>query len=239
MNDQAKQVVNITESMRVVSRELTPVDMLHQAVSQGASIDVLEKLMGLQERWEKNQARKAFDAAVAEAKAEIKPVVKNRPGHNSKYADMAAIAASVDPILSKAGLSYRYRASQEDRIGVTCILSHRLGHYEETTLYGLPDKTGSKNDIQAIGSTTKYLQRYTLMLVLGLASSEGDDDGKAAGGDLVSAEQVESLMTLITGIGTIDLPKFLRYLKVEKLEDLRAKDYQRAIDAAESKRAKA
>jgi hypothetical protein len=239
MNDQAKQqVVPITESMRVVSRELTPTDMLHQAVSQGASIDVLEKLMGLQERWEKNQARKAFDEAVADAKAEIKPIAKNRAGHNSKYADMAAVAGAIDPIISKFGLSYRYRASQEDRIAVTCILSHKLGHYEETTLFGPPDKTGSKNEIQAIGSTATYLQRYTLMLALGLAASQ-DDDGKAAGGDLVSAEQVESLMKLITEIGTIDLPKFLKYLKVEKLEDLRAKDYQRAMDAAESKRAKA
>lgn len=237
MNDQAKQVVPITESMRVVSRELTPVDMLHQAVSQGANIDVLTKLMDLQERWERNQERKAFDAAVADAKAKIKPIVKNREGHNSKYADMAAIAAAVDPILSEFGLSYRYRASQEDRIGVTCILSHKLGHAEETKLYGLPDTTGSKNAIQAIGSTATYLQRYTLMLALGLAASQ-DDDGKAAGGDLVSEEQVESLMTLITEIGTIDLPKFLKYLKVSKLEELRAKDFQRAMDAAESKRKK-
>ncbi len=238
MNDQGKQVVNITESMRVVSRELTPTDMLHQAVSQGASIEVLEKLMSLQERWEKNQARKAFDEAVAQAKAEIKPVVKNRAGHNSKYADMGAIADVVDPILSKFGLSYRYRSSQEDRIGVTCILSHRLWHFEETTLFGPPDKTGSKNDIQAIGSTLTYLRRYSLEMVLGLSTTI-DDDGKAAGGDLVSADQVESLMTLITEIGTIDLPKFLKYLKVEKLEDLQAKNYQRAIEAAESKRAKA
>lgn len=238
MTDTSKQVVNITESMRVVSRELTPVDMLHQAVSQGANIDVLSKLMDLSERWEKNQARKAFDAAVADAKAEIKPVVKNRAGHNSKYADMGAIADVVDPVLSKFGLSYRYRSSQDDRIGVTCILSHKFGHSEETTLYGPPDKTGSKNDIQAIGSTLSYLRRYSLEMVLGLSSTIDDDDGKAAGGDLVSEEQVELLMKLITEIGTIDLPKFLKYLKVERLEDLKAKDYQRAMDAAESKRAK-
>ncbi len=238
MNDQAKQqVVNITESMRVVSRELTPTDMLHQAVSQGADIEVLTKLMDLQERWERNQARKAFDEAVAQAKAEIKPIVKNRSGHNSKYADMAAVANAIDPIISKFGLSYRYRASQEEKISVTCILSHKMGHWEENPLSGPPDKTGSKNDIQAIGSTLTYLQRYSLMLALGLAASQ-DDDGKAAGGDLITEEQVESLMTLITEIGTIDLPKFLKYLKVEKLEDLKAKDYQRAIDAAESKRAK-
>ena len=31
--------------------DLTPMGMLERAVTSGASIDVLEKLMGLQERW--------------------------------------------------------------------------------------------------------------------------------------------------------------------------------------------
>ena len=43
------------------SRALTPLDMLNQAVERGAGLDVLEKLMTLQERWESNNARKAFE----------------------------------------------------------------------------------------------------------------------------------------------------------------------------------
>jgi ERF superfamily len=250
MNDQAKQqVVNITESMRVVSRELTPTDMLHQAVSQGASIEILEKLMALQERWERNQARKAFDEALSLAKAEIPTIVKNRQvGFEAKgskvgykHEDLAEIARTVDPILGKHGLSYRWRTTSEpnEPIAVTCIVTHRLGHFEENTLRAGRDDSGAKNAIQAIGSTLSYLQRYTLKAALGLAASNDDDGKAAAADDLVTADQVESLMKLITGIGTIDLPKFLKYLKVERLEDLRAKDYQRAMDAAESKRAKA
>ena len=48
-------------------------------------------------------------------------------------------------------------------------------------MYGTPDNSGSKNSIQAIGSTTTYLQRYTLFSILGLAAGE-DDDGSAASG---------------------------------------------------------
>lgn len=242
MNDQAKQqVIPITESMRVVSRELTPVDMLHQAVSQGASIEVLEKLMGLQERWEKNQARKAFDEAVADAKAEIKPIAKTRDGHNSKYADMAAIANAVDPILSKVGLSYRHRSSQAERISVTCILSHKLGHSEETTLSGAPDKTGSKNDIQAIGSTLTYLQRYTLMLALGLAAA-ADDDGKAAGaGEAITEAQVAELEKLIKDTGG-DVAKFCEFAHVDQLADISVAKFdaaKTAINNAAAARARA
>src|SRR5579859_5183819 len=98
---------------------LTPMDMLNRAVTQGANIELIEKLKGLQERWEKNQARKAFDRAIAAAKAEIPVIPKNRNvGFDSKrtdsrtdywHEDLGKIAEIVTPILSKYGLSYRFR----------------------------------------------------------------------------------------------------------------------------------
>ena len=77
------------------------------------------------------------------------------------------------------GLSYRFRTIQDGAIKVTCILSHKSGHSEENTLSGPADASGSKNAIQAIGSTLTYLQRYTLTQALGLAASD-DDDGRSA-----------------------------------------------------------
>lgn len=217
---------------------LTPMDMIERAVSSGAGIDTIEKLMGLQERWEANQARKAFDAAVADAKAEIKPVARNAKGHNEKrYADFAAIALAVDPILSKHGLSYRFRSSQAERINVTCVLSHKLGHSEETTLSGPPDNTGNKNAIQAIGSTLTYLQRYSLMQALGLAASN-DDDGRAADtGEVIMADQIAALRKIIAEVGA-DETKFCKYLKVETLADLPVSKFKDAISALEAKRKK-
>jgi ERF superfamily. len=159
---------------------VTPMDMLDRAISSGAGIEVLEKLMALQERYEANQARKAFDNAISLAKAEISPVVRNKKGHNStKYADFSAISNAIDHIITAHGLSYRFKSAQSDRITVTCVLSHRDGHSEETTLSGPPDATGNKNAIQAIGSTITYLQRYTLIQSLGIAVTDDDDGTKA------------------------------------------------------------
>jgi hypothetical protein len=177
--------------------------------------------MSLQERWEKNQARKEFDAAIAEAKKKIKPVLKNRAGHNTRYADFAAVAAAVDPALSEVGLSYRFRTSQDERIHVTCILSHRAGHSEENTIAGPADTSGSKNAIQAIGSTLTYLQRYSLMQAVGLAATIDDDARTADTGELLAAEQVEEMRSEIIERG-VDLAKFLRWVKVEKIEDIAA-----------------
>jgi hypothetical protein len=158
-----------------VPAAVTPMDMIQQAVASGGGVDMVEKLMTLQERWEASQGRREFDQAIAAAKAEIPIIQKNRQAHNGKYADFAAYARVVDPILSRHGLSYRFRSTQENGIRVTCILSHSAGHFEESTLVGPEDKSGSKNAIQAIGSTLTYLQRYTLIQALGLAASDDDD----------------------------------------------------------------
>lgn len=210
------------------AQPVTSLNMIERAVQSGASIEIITKLMDLQERHEKNQARRAFDEAISLAKAEIKPITKNAKGHNEKrYANFAAYAKEVDPIIARHGLSYRFRTVQTDRISVTCILSHRAGHSEENTLSGPADTTGSKNAIQAIGSTLTYLSRYSLIQALGLAAAD-DDDGRQGGGAVsgtISDKQMEELQALIEESGT-DIEKFVGLLGVDALADVEAKDFE-------------
>jgi hypothetical protein len=215
---------------------MTPGDMLSMAVERGASIEVMTRLMDLRERWEAGQARKAFDEAVSAAKAEIPVIGKTSTGHNNKrYADFAAIARVVDPIITKHGLSYRFRTEQTDKISVTCVLSHRDGHSETNTLSGPSDTSGSKNAIQAIGSTLTYLQRYTLVQALGLAASE-DDDGRSGNmGSAVSEDQIGELVELIESVGA-DKGAFLRFFKIEALADLPADKFKQAVAMLNAKR---
>src|SRR4030067_1110586 len=176
----------------------TPMELLNIAISGGADVNVLEKLLALQERWEASQARKAFEAAMADAKAEIPPIFKNcHVGFKAKnsdsrtdydHEDLAEIARTVDPILARHGLSYRWRTAQAAAISVTCIVTHRAGHFEETTLSCGADNSGNKNSIQAIGSAVTYLQRYTLKAALGLSATK-DEDGRAVGGNPDQAAQ--------------------------------------------------
>ena len=232
MAEAARQVVTIDHEPRQ-SNAITPMEMLDRAVTSGASIDTLTKLMDLQERWEKNQARKLFDEAIAAAKAEISPIVRNATGHNDKkYADFAAIARAVDPVITKHGLSYRFRTQQSDRIHVTCVLSHKAGHSEETTLAGPPDASGSKNAIQAIGSTLTYLQRYSLTQALGLAATN-DDDGATATG-VITDEQREQLQEWIEKVGG-DVPTFCGWAKVESLAAMPVAQFKKAKQALEAK----
>jgi len=201
---------------------LTPPEMLSSALERGMSIEVITRLMDLSDRYQATQARRAFDEAISDAKSRIPVIPKSSKGHNDKrYADFAAIARVVDPIISEVGLSYRFRTTQTDRISVTCVLSHKAGHSEETTLSGPADASGSKNAIQAIGSTLTYLQRYTLVQALGLAASD-DDDGKVAGsGETITEEQVAILRELLEATGS-DHQRFLAFVRRDHLADIAA-----------------
>lgn len=225
---------------------VTPMDMLNRAVQSGASMDMVEKLMTLQERWEANNARKAFDNAIAAAKAEIPNITKNRQVDftsskgrtNYRYEDLGEIARVVSPILAKHGLSYRYRTASpiNEPVTVTCIVSHRDGHFEENTLCAGRDDSGNKNSIQAIGSTLTYLQRMTLKGALGLAVSNDDDGSKADAADAITLEQVEELVALADEVGA-DKEAFCRYFKVGGFADITTKDFPRAVAALNKKRA--
>lgn len=211
------------------AREVTPLTLLSQALSSGADPATLREFMQLQREFRRDQAKAAFDNAIAAAKAEIPVIIKNRvvdftstKGRTHyRHEDLAEIARTVDPILSKHGLSYRYRTSAEinQPVIVTCVLSHRDGHSEETSLPGGRDDTGNKNSLQQIGSTISYLQRYTLKAALGLAAS-ADDDGRASGDPgTISDEQIAELRALIVRAAP-DLPKFLDNFGIEDLADL-------------------
>ena len=169
----------------------TPADLLRMAVSQGADLDKLTKLMDLQERWEKNQARKAFVAAMNAFKTNPPDIVKNasaefrtKPKNGGEgylvswdYASLDHICDAVIAGLSEHGISHDWSFEQKgDTINVTCVLTHDLGHERRTSLAGPPDFSGDKSPIHAIYSTVTHLERYTLLGAVGLAAREPGDD---------------------------------------------------------------
>lgn len=165
------------------------VSMIERVVmSPNTDLDKLERMLAMKERMDAQNASRAYAAALSAARAEIPPIIKDatvdftsqKGRTHYKHETLAGIAKTIDPILSKHGLSYRFRTDQGNGgVRVTCIVQHMDGHSEETSLYGSPDGSGSKNSFQAVGSAVTYLQRYTLKAALGL-SAEVDDDAQSA-----------------------------------------------------------
>lgn len=162
----------------------TPAMLLQIAVQQGADLDKLERLMALQERYEANEARRAYNDAFARFKSAAVKLVKNKevaagPLSGKRYAELHSVVNAVTPELSANGLSASWRITKDDKewIEVTCTLSHVLGHSESVSMGGPPDTGGAKNGIQARASTVSYLERYTLKAILGLSEQDDDSDG--------------------------------------------------------------
>lgn len=224
-------------------------DVVRQAIQSGQSIEVIREAIALTKELKQEQAREAFDQALSEAKSEIPVINKNRTvgfeskrgGANTSYRheDLGEIARTVDPILARHGLSYRFRPQQDgNTVKVTCILSHHAGHSEESTLSAGNDTSGNKNSIQAVGSTLTYLQRYTLKMALGLAAS-ADDDGKTSdaptdGYTRISADQRNELQSLVEKLGW-NVPDYCAWLGIEALTDLESQYFQREKQRLETK----
>lgn len=176
----------------------TPATLLQMAVAQGADLERLEKLMALQERWEANEARKAFvEAMVAFKAGEDLQIGKNKHvkfesrGGFTEYdhAELSDCVAVILPALARHGISHAWTFRQDEKgCTVGCVLTHRLGHSSEAvTMTAGADDSGGKNKIQAIASTKTYLERYTLLAACGLATGgialpgpSDDDDGRSA-----------------------------------------------------------
>lgn len=180
----SEAIVRIEETENQ-NQALTPMGMIEIAIRQNADIDKLEKLLSLQQRWEANEARKAFEEAMGAFKAETIVILKDKtnPQYNSKYVSLGTLIATVTPFLSKHGLSATWEIDQSQGIKVSCVITHRQGHSKVCSLIVPPDKSGSKNPIQEIKSAITYARACTFESACGLAASDAnlDDDGNGAG----------------------------------------------------------
>lgn len=173
----------------------TPYALMESAVANGATVETLEKLMMLQERYEANEAKKAFYTAMQEFQG-IKPELKRSSNVNFSttkgttdynFCSLPDIEKALKEPLTKCGLSYRFEnlnkpVQVEEKTvfltGIKCIVSHVSGHSESTEMFAPADASGNKNAIQAIGSTSTYLMRYSLIAAFALTTADEDNDGK-------------------------------------------------------------
>lgn len=222
------------------------------AADPSTDVDKLDRLLGMYERITANNARTAYAAALARMQPNLPTVSKRgiisvpskdttKAGHETPFAKWEDINEAIRPVLAEYGfaLSFRVGQSQDGKITVTGILSHCEGHQEETTITLQHDSTGSKNAVQAVGSSVSYGKRYTAMALLNITTGGEDDDGKLAPGGFVTDEQAEQITKGIREAGA-NPGAFLSYLGVSAVDQLPAARFKQAMDAlAAKKRARA
>ena len=174
-----------TTMVELATAEKIPQDLMELAISSGANVEVLEKIMGLQMKWEANVSRKKFFESLSAFQNDMPVVTKNklvdytgRTGIRTKYnyATLDNIISEIKPHLNKHGLTYRWEFEDSTKIVVKCIITHTSGHSECTTMSANLEAGGKMNAIQERGAVLTYLQRYTLIGALGIGTAQDDTD---------------------------------------------------------------
>lgn len=205
-------------------------------------VEKLRALIAMQREVMAEQARIAFDAAMADAQAEMVPVLRSATNAHTKsrYARLEDIDNAIRPLITRHGFSLTFDNPDQtvDGIVVTCAVAHRDGHVRSYKIAGARDDKGAqgnanKTPIQAIGSTISYLRRYLTCMIFNVALTNDDTDGNEI--SPITARQARDLEVLLTETGA-DRAKFLAFLRVDDLADLSSRDYPKARAALEQKK---
>ena len=204
------------------------------ALDSNADVLKLEKMIELQERVMANQAKQHFDQAMLNFQIKKPVIEKSAVANKTKYAKLPNIQAAIDPVLREFGLFTRWSttATQSGKTRVTCIVTHIGGHSETSSMDVSPDKSGSKNEIQAEGSAITYAQRYTLCSLLGLVLSE-DTDGNSVK-PTITAQQVKILEKKLAFLGDDAKAKMIAHIGCE-LYEIEKEAFQYWVNALDSK----
>ena len=199
--DEVVQISNTTpvenNKMQLsASQQVTGLSLIAEAMhKENFNIEILERLMKMQNDMEEKEAKKAFNQDFSMMMAEIPVIAKTGKNtfNGTVFAKLEDIVEITRSILSKYGFSVTYKQEQEMITGakteptsifcnmtVKCILKHRLGHEESNEIL-LPIATiKGQTPIQAMGMGSTYGRRYTLMQALNIATAGQDNDGNIA-----------------------------------------------------------
>lgn len=210
--------------------------MIERAASDpNVDIDKMERLLEMHERMLARQANSEFAEALSAMQPDL-PSIGERGNAAGRYtyALWEDINQAIKPILQRYGFALSFRMNFEAGITVTGVLSHRCGHKEQTSMVLPADKSGNKNDVQAIASSVSYGKRYTAGALLNLTSHGEDDDGFTCGTPRITDVQEAKLREMLEAAGA-DMPRFLAYMRVEKLSDIRGEHFATAVKVIRQK----
>lgn len=224
-------------------------EILNNAIERGIPTEAMEKIVALYERMADREASQEFSDAMARFQASCPPIVKGSTAnittksgikYSYKYAELDTIARHIAPHLQACGLSYTWDSEmKEGYLVCTCTVRHARGH-RESAKFGCPTDTAAQmSAAQQNGAALTYARRQALIQALGLTTGEPDPDGddhKPVGPVAKITEHQGAIIDVMINDVGADRAKFLSWLKVERISDIPAASYKRAIAGLEEKR---
>ena len=144
------------------------------------------------------------------------------------YAKYNSIWKAVQPILQRHGfaLIHSTDSSPYGRVIVRSILMHNRGYQRESVMVLPMETSGSKNNVQGVGSSVSYGKRYNAVQLLNLIS-EAPEDRDTDGVAVITQEQADALVDLAVEVGA-DQKKFCAHMQIPTIADLPSSRYEEA-----------
>lgn len=173
---------------------VNPEALIMAAINKGVSIDVMERLLAMRERIQKDIAEKAFREAMSSFQAKCPIVVKSagvdyisktsQKRITYQYAPLDAIVAAVREPLGENGLSYTFTTEQSEKsVTAICHVHHVLGHTESTAFTVPVDPEAYMNAAQKVAAALTYAKRYAFCNGFGILTGDEDTDANDKSGD--------------------------------------------------------
>jgi hypothetical protein len=195
--------------------------------------------------YQETEARLQFHEAMVSMDAALPRITKDgrieiRGGKTIRFASFENLNRVIKPILREHGFRLAFQPDVHPSgqgLVVHCHLTRGL--YRESCMVPVSTAPASPamNAQQAIGAAISYAKRYGTIALLNLeteAEEDRDTDAMIDGG-VVTAEQLEKVQALIVETGT-DITRFCKHMKVKKIEELRAADFESAMTALKKKK---
>ena len=187
------------ETTLTPAKQTDALDIIRGALAQNISPEHLRELLAVRRDWEADEARKAFNLAIAEFQRRAPIIAKDDKAYDKQYARMDRIWREIRPLLTELGLSVTWQVCElrDQLCRAEGQLRHRQGHGEKLTQdIPMPELIKGQNKAQQMGSASTYARRYALCAALGIVTGD-DDDGHAAGSTMLTAEQVRSIKDFV------------------------------------------
>jgi len=186
------EAVTVRPKEHSESRALVnPENLIATAIKNGASIDMLERLIDLQDKLQNKEAEKAFREAMSKFQSECPVIPKKKKVYNKdgktvryKYAPLDDIIEIIKPYLGKHGLSFDVKTpiiAEGKGLTAKVRIFHILGHFEESEFSVPIDTEAYMNEPQKFASARTFSMRYALKDALGIVTGDSDDDGNILG----------------------------------------------------------
>jgi len=209
----------MTDTLPAVQVAINPMTIYQQAVESNADPARLSQIMDLVERFEKNQADKAYGEALAAFQAEC-PQIKKDKGvsmggrHAYNFASLDTIMRIIQPILSRHGLSVQFSAgiTEGGAVDVKCMV--RCGSHTQTTEASIPIPDMKVNSAQRAGAAISYAKRYALCAALNIVVTDEDIDAGIPEDGLIE-DQVIKLKEIAESISDGRMAGFFKMMGVD------------------------